>query len=220
VKAATCIAGLVLVGLIVGLYFQRQRAGSQLEAATSQSLQLSNRLAEAHTKLEVQEQNIARLQTNIILDLQRFAMASNRLTQANAALAVAQAERRSAVEQAKQHETALARAESVRAELIREKSELSAAITSLQEQLADMQNKLSAAESERAFFADQMRREQGEKDELARRFNDPAALRAQAARVKEMSRRSTKVDATEMLQLQPDGNVRLVPNFTNVPPNL
>jgi chromosome segregation ATPase len=220
VKAATYIAGLVLVGLIVGLYFQRQRAGSQLEAATSQSLQLSNRLAEAHTKLEAQEQNVARLQTNIILDLQQFAMASNRSAQVSAALAQAQAEMRLAIEQAKQHETALASIESVRADLVREKSELSAAITSLQKQLADMQNKLSAAESERAFFADQMRREQAEKEELVRRFNDPAALRAQAARLKEMSRRSTKADATEMLQLQPDGTVRLVPNFTNAPPNL
>lgn len=219
-KAATYIAGLVLVGLIVGLYFQRQRVSSQLEAATSRSLQLSNRLAEAHTKLETQEQNVAGLQTNIILDLQQLAMASNRLAQARAALAQAHAETRSAVEQTKQHETALASVEGARAELVREKSELSATITSLQKQLTDMQNKLSAAESERAFFADQRRREQAEKEELVRRFNDPAALRAQAARLKEMSRRSTKADATEMLQLQPDGTVRLVPNFTNAPPNL
>ena len=219
-KAVPYILSLVWLGLVVGLYFQRQKAGQHIEAAAAEVLQMSNRWHEAQAKFEEQELKAAQSQTNHALAVRQLNTTSNRLAAAEVALAQAQAETKSAVAQTTHREAALAETKSAQDELAREKSELSGTIISLQGQITRLQKQLAGADNDRGILADQIQRLQAEKNELVQWFNDPAALQAQAARLKEASKRSPATTARGTLQLQPDGSVTFAPNPANATPKL
>jgi chromosome segregation ATPase len=232
-KSAVILLALACAVLLAALVLRGRNTGQQVAAAQADSTALSNKLAEARTRLAEQEQVVATLQvvlsnrSELLTGLSnRLAASAAKLTQSDGALSAAQGEL--------EHRRArLVGLTNQVTDLTLRLSEATASVGTLQHQLAQSQQRIHGVEAQRLALANEVTTLQADKDRLLRQFNDADVLRAQLQRLKTapLATRAGPTTAAPdaqqaapgeaqsvgakkklmKVELQPDGSVRLVP---------
>jgi chromosome segregation ATPase len=218
-KALVIILGLACVGLAYGLYHVNSSASKSAEAHDTQFQTFSNQLAEARTRLALEQGTSAHAQSNLqnVVDRRTGEVinTSNRLVQMNLLYRSAQADARSAQADVQLHVANLTVVEAERDELTRRLAQMGA----LEKKLSEAKEKLTDITGERNLLLQQLNRLEADRADLARKLEDVGFLRTQLARAEEdaaLMRRMARaghgapVDRKARLEWQEDGTVRPV----------
>lgn len=195
-KALTTILVLMALGLGAGLYYRHAQAVKQHAADETQIVELEQTLEKTKTQLDDQEKFSLILQTNLHLTSQELEEMSNSLVKTSADLRRTQADAQATAEAAKAAQEAakkeIAKKDQQITELQSHGDELNSKIGGLEQamnelnrQIAKTESQLAAAEGDREFLLDELKRLQQEKADLERQFNDLSLLRTQVAKLKE-----------------------------------
>jgi len=186
------VLALVAAALAISLWMARQKAREDQQKATEAILFHSNRWVTAESNLENERRRSSELERQLTEQRQALAQLTNEFTLLSTRLQQTEgtlAETRAQLEQTRQalaeREARIGELESQRNELDEKARELTQALTNLTQQIADVQAKLAAAEGDKAFLQQELKRLLAEKAELERQFNDLETLRAQVAKLKE-----------------------------------
>lgn len=182
---------LILVCLLLsgGLFIRHQKALKVETEKTENIVQLSNKVVTVERELTEQVKvNNTLMTTNSSLQGE-LVKTSNMLASATATLHRVQQEAKTAAETASaelaKKDQRISELETQRDDLTTRMTELNTQITTLDSAISDAQRKLSASEGDREFLLKELRRLQGEKNELERQFNDMAMLREQVRKLRD-----------------------------------
>lgn len=218
-KPLVIILGMACLGLGYGLYQVRSGANKAAETAETQFQTFSNQLAEARTRLALEQGTSSQAQSNLqsVID-RRTAEAmnlSNRMVQLNLLYRSAQSDARSAQSDVQLQVANLTVVEAERDELTRRLAQMA----SVEKKLSEAREKLADITGERNLLLQQINHLEMDRAELTRKLEDIGFLRTQLARAEEdaaLMRRMVKagrgapVDRKARLELQDDGTVRPV----------
>jgi len=194
-KVPMIILGLACVGLLL-IQHQRgvehQRALEQQRQSTEHIFNLSNSLAQASDQLAEQQKTNLVLQTNLSVRSEELKCASDDLVAVRQTLDQTQTAAKAADQRAQEAQEVLAKREeritgleTEKDDLTKRMVELNSSITELETKIADTEQKLAKSEGEREFLLAELKRLEGEKFALERKFDDLAALRAQMRKVRD-----------------------------------
>jgi chromosome segregation ATPase len=155
------------------------RSTSEIAAANTRAIALSNEVHEARNKASEEAKLATYLQSNLTQRASEFAAATNQLAQASATLAALQNELTVARAESGKNATRVNELESQKDELQAKLKELASSIEALNLQITETKRKLAAAEGDRDSLTKELAKLQADKSDLLSRFNDIAALRAQ-----------------------------------------
>lgn len=191
-KVVVIVLALVAAALALSLWMTRQKARQDQQKATEAILYHSNRWTTAEGLLEKERRRAGELERQLAEQQQalgrltnEFSLLSSRLQQTERTLSETRSQLESARQTLAQREARIAELESQRNELDQRAQELALALTNLTEQIVAVRAKLAAAEGDKAFLEQELKRLLAEKAELERQFNDLETLRAQVAKLKE-----------------------------------
>jgi chromosome segregation ATPase len=199
----TFLAILVVLSLGVSaiLFFREKEMVGLLTALEDEKLVLSKDVGELRADLEKSRKQVALALekltqrsdniTTTSLDLGKF---STQLAKLQNELRAAQDEMKLAREDIKQRDVRIVQLESKSDVNEIKVDELQIVLERLDEQINETKRKLANAEGDRGFLMQQLHRLETEKADLLKRWNDPKALRAQYAKVKEQSVIGQRID--------------------------
>jgi chromosome segregation ATPase len=200
-KTILAILVVLSLGISAILFFREKEMVGLLTALEDEKLILSKDVGELRADLEKSRKQVALALekltqrsdnvTTTSLDLDKF---STQLAKLQNELRAAQDEMKQAREDIKQRDVRIVQLES-KSEVNEVKvDELQIVLERLDEQIHDTKRKLANAEGDREFLMQQLHRLEAEKADLLKRWNDPKALRAQYAKVKEQSVIGQRID--------------------------
>jgi septal ring factor EnvC (AmiA/AmiB activator) len=191
-KVVVVVLALVAAALAVSLLVTRQRARAEQQKATETILYHSNRWVTVEGSLETErrrrgelERQLADQQQALTQLTNEFALLSARLKQTEGALTETRTQLENTRQTLAQREARIAELESQRNELDQRAQELTMALTNLTQQIEEVRRRLAAAEGDKAFLEQELKRLLAEKAELERQLNDLETLRAQVAKLRE-----------------------------------
>jgi len=206
----------ILAVLTAALGWAAFQRGGAITASTQAFQSVSNELAETRTKLALEQSNAAVAQSNLQASVSgvvdQLLAVSNRLTQTSLLLSKAEHET-SATRIELQTKVALEVTEAHRDELQRRLE----VIPALERERAALNERLTAAHSERDKLIEALGLERVLKAQLEQKLDDPSFLRPQlskaedAVAVRQQVARSRPIppsDRRALLKWQPDGTVR------------
>lgn len=183
---------LISIGLGIGLVVTRKQAKEREREDAASISTLSNKWVNTMAALEEQRNTAAQLEKDLgavrdnLLDLtNNYRRVSGDLSQVSANLAKTEATLKATEDEVKKREARILALEGQNQALDKQAIGLAAAMTNLTVQIAQTQQKLNAAEGDKAFLQKELKRLMAEKAELERQFNDLTILRAQVSRLKE-----------------------------------
>jgi len=195
-KALTIICLLLAIALGGGLFYRHTEAVKLERERQAKIADLQAKLDETSNQLDRQEEISYILRTNLTRATEDLTVASNNIENTTKQLTSTKAAAEAAAEAARvaeekrlaeiaQQEKRIDALQAQGDELASKISGLETSLGSLNQQIADTEAKLAAAEGDREFLLRELKRLQAEKAELERQFNDLALLRAQVANLKE-----------------------------------
>lgn len=229
-KAPIIVLIIVAVGLGVALIVVNNKANDERETAASNINTLSNNWTSVRASLDEQQAVNRTLETNLAAAKTEF---SNKLAARDAQLASLQGElaksqanskaqaEASAAEVA-QRDKKISELEGQNQELDRQSTDLRGNITNLEGQIEVTKKKLAASEGDRTELIKELKELQAKKDELERRFNDLAVLKAQVKMLKEqlsIARRLDWIRRGIYETLDEKGAQRLIKPVRPLPPD-
>jgi chromosome segregation ATPase len=187
---------LLAAGFGIGLMVLNKKAREEKQRDVVRITGLSNDVVSWQRKLEDQQQVNLTLETNVavlktdINGLQgKLSQTEANLLNTTATLTKTQAEAKAAAEAAAaemaKRDARIMELEGQNDEMTKKMVDLNTALTGLEKQIADTEQKLAASEGDREFLMKELKRLQAEKAELERQFNDLAVLREQVRKLKE-----------------------------------
>jgi len=203
-KVPIIILGLACIGLLLIQHqrgVERRRALELQRQSVEHIFNLSNSLAHASDQLVEQQRTNLVLETNLTVRTEELRRASDELVAVRQTLQQVQTAAKAADERAQEAQEELAKREekitgleTEKDDLTRRMVELNSSITELETKIADTEQKLAKSEGEREFLLAELKRLEGEKLALERRFDDLAALRAQMRKVRDEVAVSKRLD--------------------------
>jgi chromosome segregation ATPase len=188
-KILSVLLLLVCVGLGIGLFYRHQQAIEHVGEKDKVIEEHSNRLVRVFADLEDAKMTNQMLYTNLETRTVELERLSNNLTEISANLAKTQADAQTAAEAAAaevaKRDAKIAELEGQNDNLTTRMVDLNTTMASLETQIQLTQRKVEAAEGDREFLLEELRRLQREKAELERQFNDLAVLREQVRRLRD-----------------------------------
>ncbi len=201
-KAPIIVLIIVAIGLGVALIVVNNKASDEQQHAVSSIQALSNNLVDERTKLDEQQTVNRTLETNLAAAKTDF---SNKLAARDAQLtsvqtdlakaqADAKAQQQAAAADAAQKDKKIADLEAQNQDLDKQSTDLRNSITNLEGQITVTKKKLAASEGDRTALIRELKELQAKKDELERKFNDLAVLKAQVKLLKEQLSIARRLD--------------------------
>jgi chromosome segregation ATPase len=188
-RVAIIILAMVCIGLGVGLIARHNQATEEKQQSEGKVLQLSNVVVNTQKELEEQKTVNMTLETNLTARRADLENVSNNLAQTAATLAKTQADAKAAAEVAAaemaKRDAKITELQGQNDDMTKKMTDLNTSIGSLEQQIADTQNKLNRSEGDRVFLIKELKRMLSEKAELERQFNDLAVLREQVRKLKD-----------------------------------
>jgi len=184
-RIGVVILVLVSVILAIAVFTIKKDAAKRQEEDSKQIYSLSNDLVKVNGKLDEQKQVATMLEKDLQTQKTNYTELTNTFTEVSTTLAKTETDLKARIEEVKQRDTKIAELENQNQVLDKQASDLSTAITNLNIQIADTQQKLAVSEGNKAFLEKELQRLMGEKTELEKQFNDITVLRAQLAKLKE-----------------------------------
>jgi uncharacterized protein (DUF3084 family) len=176
---------IIIVALLVLVFWQRDTSGrAGLESANAALAAASNKLAEAGMQVTHQEQLAAVARTGLDDRARALAAMSNTVAMLGIDLAKSRADTVTAQARAQDFQARVAAVEEESSRLTGKLEELLAQIRCLNGELEQARSNATQLKSARADLANEAECLKIEKLELARRLNDPNALRLQLRRLK------------------------------------
>lgn len=184
-KLPIIILGLVVIALGVALITRNKQAADEHKEDMAKISQASNELVTTTANLNEQKQVNLNLEKDATARKTEVLQLSNDLSQTTEKLTKAQADLKTAMEDAAKRDQKISELEGKNEELDKQKDALDKKAVDLEGKIADTQKKLAASEGDKAFLEKELQRLMAEKAELERQFNDLAVLRAQVRKLKE-----------------------------------
>ena len=197
-KALIAILILVSLALAGSLLYRHQTAVKRTESDTVTILQLSNKVVTTESDLSEQKTVNESLEQDLAARTKQLTETSNTLVTVNATLARVREEAKTAASTAAadiaKRDARINELETQRDDLTKRMGDLNSAITEREAKIADTERKLAASEGDREYLLQELKRLQGEKNELERQFNDLAMLREQVRKLRDELSISKRLD--------------------------
>lgn len=177
-RMGTIILAVVCVGLVVALLATKKQANDRQKTDATTILDFSNQLVTASDNIRDLGQVNLVLSNSLDASRQETVTLSNQVSETSGKLADTEAS-------LKASQTQLAALEAETQALDQKVLALTNTITSLNSQIDETQKKLAATEGDKTFLENELKRLTAQKEELERRFNDLAVVRAQVRKLRD-----------------------------------
>jgi chromosome segregation ATPase len=185
IKIGIVIVAVIAAGLLIALLSTKKQAEDQHKKDAEAILDFSNQLTTANTSLDDLRQVNLVLTNDMDVTHQALETASNNLAEVTTTLADAQSSLENAQGQITNLTMRINDLESENEVLDARANSLSNAITVLNAQIAETQQKLAAAETNNTFLTFELQKQMEQKAELERKFNDLDEVRAQVKKLRD-----------------------------------
>ena len=183
------ILAALALALAIGLVVRGKNAADQHKQDQATILTLSSNVKDTSLKLDEANGVISNLEKDVADRNARIGSLAGDLTQTTNTLSQIKneldAERKSAQAEIARRDTRIGELEAQNLNLDHRAGELTNALNELTAQIADTRHKLAAAEGDKVFLANELKRLMVEKADLEKKFSDLEVLRAQVKRLKE-----------------------------------
>ena len=183
-RIGVIILAVVCLGLGIGLFATKKKAIDQKAIDDDTIFTLSNKWVSTSDELTEQRNVNVQLTGDISNRVAQIDSLTNQLTTTLTLLASTEESYKAAQEQIARETARIAELESQNEALDKQALDLTTTINELNTSIAQTQQKLDAAEGDKAFLERELQRLMAEKAELERQFNDLEILRAQVKHLK------------------------------------